>query len=65
MARYNRFDDGSEHDSGVFIFAGCSFEWRIEYRGPDGTGVSSDPADPSKTVRILTLYTLADVLNGA
>ena len=30
-----------------------------------GTGVSPDPADPSKTFRILTLYVLNDVLNGA
>jgi hypothetical protein len=29
MARYNKFDDSSEHDCGVFIFAGYSFEWRI------------------------------------
>ena len=47
MARY-KLDDASEHDCGVFIFAGYSFEWRIEYRGPDGIGVSPDPADPKK-----------------
>jgi hypothetical protein len=62
MARYNKFDDGSEHDCGVFIFAGYSFEWRIEYRGQDGTGVSPDPADPEKTFRVLTLYAIHDVL---
>ena len=37
---YNRFDPDSEHDWGTFIFAGFSFEWRIEYRGKDGTGMS-------------------------
>jgi Protein of unknown function (DUF3768) len=62
MARYNRFDDESEHDWGVFIFAGYSFEWRIEYRGKDGNGVSSDPADPEKTFRVLTLFAAADLL---
>ena len=62
MARYDKFDDDGEHDWGVFIFAGYSFEWRIEYRAKDGTGVSPDPADPDKTLRVLTLYTLDDVL---
>jgi Protein of unknown function (DUF3768) len=62
MSRYNKFDDESEHDSGVFIFAGYAFEWHIEYRGEDGTGVSPDPADPNKTFRVLTLYASADVL---
>jgi hypothetical protein len=62
MARYNKFDHDSEHDRGVFIFAGYSFEWRIEYRGQNGTGRSPDPADPNKTLRVLTLYAVDDVL---
>jgi hypothetical protein len=62
MARYNRFDNDSEHDWGVFIFGGYSFEWQIEYRGKDGTGVSPDPADPERTLRVLTLFAAADVL---
>ena len=62
MARYNKFDKSSEHDHGVFIFAGYSFEWRIEYRGNDSSGVSLDPADPEKTFRVLTLYAVDDVL---
>ena len=62
MALYNKFDDSSEHDCGVFIFAGYSFEWRIEYRNKDGTGVSSDPADPERTFRVLTLYAFDDVM---
>jgi hypothetical protein len=32
MARYDKFDNSSERDSGVFIFAGYCFEWRIEYQ---------------------------------
>ena len=62
LARYNKFDDSSEHDCGLFIFAGFAFEWRIEYRGKEGIGVSPDPADPEKTFRVLTLYAIDDVL---
>ena len=61
-ARYDRFADDSEHDWGVFIFAGYSFEWHIEYRGADGTSISPDPADPGKTFRVLTLYVAEDLL---
>jgi hypothetical protein len=62
LTRYNKFHPDSEHDRGTFIFAGFSFEWRIEYRGKDGTGNSPDPADPDKTFRVLTLYAIDDVL---
>jgi hypothetical protein len=62
MSRYNKFDDDSEHDWGVFIFAGFSFEWHIEYRGQVGIRVSPDPADPEKTFRVLTLYAMDDLL---
>jgi Protein of unknown function (DUF3768) len=62
MARYNKFDDASEHDCGVFIFAGYSFEWRIAYRGKDSAGVSPDPANPEQTIRVLTLYAVDDIL---
>lgn len=62
LTRYNKFADGEEHNWGVFIFAGYSFEWRIEYRSNDGTGVSPDPADAEKTVRVLTLYAAGDYL---
>jgi hypothetical protein len=62
MTRYSRFDDESEHDWGVFIFAGYSFEWRIEYRGIDGTGPSPDPSDAEKTFRVLTLYAASDLI---
>ena len=62
MSRYNKFADDSEHNFGVFIFAGYSFEWDIEYRGKDGTGTSIDPADPAVTFRVLTLFAAADLL---
>jgi len=62
MARRCTFAAADEHDWGVFVFAGYVFEWRIEYRDQDGIGVSADPADPEKTLRVLTLYTVGDVL---
>jgi Protein of unknown function (DUF3768) len=62
LARYNKFHPDSEHDWGTFIFAGFSFEWRIEYRSKEGAGISPDPADPDKTLRVLTLYAIDDVL---
>jgi hypothetical protein len=62
MARYKTFDNESEHDYGVFIFAGYAFEWRIEYRDKNGAGASPDPADSEKTFRVLTLYAVDDVL---
>src|ERR1700683_501010 len=62
LARYDKFHPDSEHDWGTFIFAGFSFEWRIEYRAADGTGVSADPTDPQQTLRVLTLYTIDDML---
>jgi hypothetical protein len=62
MSRHNKFDDDSEHDWGVFIFAGYSFEWAIEYRGQDTTGVSPDPSNPKQTFRVLTLHATSDLL---
>jgi uncharacterized protein DUF3768 len=63
MSRYRNFDADNEHDWGVFIFAGYAFEWRIEYRNSDDTGISADPADPQRTFRVLTLYTTNDMLH--
>lgn len=62
LARYSRFEPNSQHDCGVFIFAGFAFEWRIEYRCRDGNGPSADPADPQQTMRVLTLYVFDDIL---
>jgi hypothetical protein len=65
LACFNKFHADSEHDCGTLIFAGYAFEWRIEYRRADGTGVSPDPADPEKTLRVLTLYATDDILARA
>jgi Protein of unknown function (DUF3768) len=63
LARYNAFDADSDHDSGVFIFAGFAFEWWIEYRSINGSRQSSDPADIAKTFRVLTLSVVDDLLS--
>jgi hypothetical protein len=65
LASYNKFATDSEHDCGTFIFAGFAFEWRIEYRGKYGSGLSPDPTDPEQTFRVLTLYAVDDVLARA
>lgn len=62
LARYDRFHPDSEHDWGTFIFAGYSFEWRIEYRGADESAHSPDPSDAEQTFRVLTLYAMDDML---
>jgi hypothetical protein len=63
LARYNSFDTDSDHDSGVFIFAGFAFEWWIEYRSVVGCGPSPDPADAARTFRVLTLSAVDDLLS--
>ncbi len=62
LSRYSKFGEDDEHDHGIFIFAGYSFEWHIEYRASHGGGRSPDPADPNQTLRVLTLYVTDDVL---
>ena len=62
LSKYRKFDPQSEHDWGTFIFGGYAFEWRIEYRDATGAGLSSNPADPAVTFRVLTLFVVADVL---
>lgn len=62
LSKYRKFDPESEHDWGTYIFGGYAFEWRIEYRSPSGEGSSKDPADAGATLRVLTLYVIADVL---
>lgn len=62
LARYNSFHPDSDHDWGMFIFAGFAFEWRIEYRSVDGSRDSPDPSDPGQTLRVLTLCTMDDTL---
>ncbi len=62
MSRCSKFAHNSQHDWGRFTFAGYAFEWCVEYRSRDGTSVSPDPADSEKTVRVLTLSAVDDLL---
>ena len=62
MSRSTKFDRDRDHDRGRFVFAGYLFEWRVEYRSRDGTGVSRDPANTDKTCRVLTLCAVDDLL---
>jgi hypothetical protein len=63
LSKYSKFSDDDERNWGVFIFAGYAFEWQIEYRANDHGGLSSDPENPEKTLRVLTLYVVDDMLH--
>ena len=48
-------DPYGEHDSGAFEFHGEKLFWKIDYYAPDLKSGSEDPADPQKTMRVLTI----------
>jgi Protein of unknown function (DUF3768) len=60
---FNAFDEDNdpynEHDFGAFEHEGQRIFWKIDYYAPDMEQGSEDPADPQKTVRVLTIM-LAD-----
>lgn len=60
---YCTFDEGNdpygEHDFGSFVEGGQKFFWKIDYYDLKLEYGSEDPADPAKTVRVLTIM-LAD-----
>lgn len=62
MSRSVKVDPRGDRDRGRFVFAGYLFAWQIEYHARHGSGVSPDPADPDKTVRVLTLSVIDDLL---
>jgi hypothetical protein len=53
-------DPHGEHDFGSFDLAGDKFFWKIDYYDSTLEFGSDDPADPSKTTRILTLMLAAE-----
>lgn len=62
LSRVRRFeaftpdnDPHGEHDFGAFTVEGTKFFWKIDYYAPDMQHGSEDPADPSKTARVLTI----------
>lgn len=48
-------DPYEEHDFGHFEFAGEMCFWKIDYYNKTLDGGSEDPADESKTARVLTI----------
>ena len=48
-------DPHKEHDFGSFGLAGRKFFWKIDAYDADMQFGSEDPADPSKTTRVLTI----------
>lgn len=48
-------DPHGEHDFGAFDVIGTKLFWKIDYYAPDMLHGSEDPADPTKTKRVLTL----------
>lgn len=59
VATFNTFngddDPHGEHDFGSFEVVGRKFFWKIDYYDPNLTYGSEDPADASKTKRVLTV----------
>ena len=48
-------DPFGEHDFGAFDYEGHRIFWKIDYYDPKMEYGSEDPADPAKTLRVLTV----------
>jgi Protein of unknown function (DUF3768) len=48
-------DPYGEHDFGNIQIAGQTYFFKLDYYAPDMDGGSEDPADPTKTTRVLTI----------
>jgi len=59
VSRFSEFtkenDPHGEHDFGRFELYREEFFWKIDYNDPQGEFAAEDPADPEKTLRVLTL----------
>ncbi len=56
FANFNADNDPhKEHDFGSFELAGETYFFKVDYYAPDMEGGSEDPADPTKTTRVLTI----------
>ncbi|MCB1722663.1 MAG: DUF3768 domain-containing protein [Gammaproteobacteria bacterium] len=53
-------DPYGEHDMGRFTVDGQDFYWKIDYYDLDLEYHSPDPADPSVTVRVLTIMRVGE-----
>lgn len=59
ITTFDAFDENNdphgEHDFGALDLAGQRFFWKIDYYDQNMEYGSENPADPSKTVRVLTI----------
>ena len=62
LERVRRFDEFTkdndpcgEHDFGSLDLSGRTYFFKVDYYAPDMEGGSEDPADPTKTTRVLTI----------
>lgn len=59
VKNFNDFSEGNnpylERDFGAFDYKGDRLMWKIDYYDTDMECGSEDPADPEKTVRVLTV----------
>lgn len=59
IADFNAFDEDNdphgEHDFGALDFDGQKLFWKIDAYAPDMMHGSEDPADISRTIRVLTI----------
>jgi hypothetical protein len=64
VASFNTFseddDPHKEHDFGSFELEGHTFFWKIDYYDLAMKYGSENPADPSKTTRVLTIMLAED-----
>lgn len=61
FAGFNDGDDPyGEHDFGAVTVAGERFMFKIDYYAPDLESGSDDPADPAKTVRVMSVFHASD-----
>jgi len=64
LRRFKDFHDGNdphqEHDWGSFKIGPQLYNWKIDYYDLAEQGASPNPADPKRTVRILTVYYAED-----
>jgi Protein of unknown function (DUF3768) len=51
----NDNDPHGEHDFGSIGLSGQTYFFKVDYYAPDMDGGSEDPADPTKTTRVLTI----------
>ena len=64
VAKFSEFtadnDPHDEHDFGSFDLVGRKFFWKIDYYDKELRHGSEDPADPERTMRVLTLMLAAE-----